>query len=276
MDVRRPLHPEKQLDVEARMMIGHQLRLPKPRHRLLGLRIVQEKLPHQGRQIHMLRRRQRVQRRTGDPREALQRKVLPLPSRQNRIPESVEKSIHCPHPSAMPTAVTSSIRSSCVPTFPVISHPPPAKHARPHPSGGPAQHGFVAAQRRVAASQRGSVAAQRRVAASQRGSVAAQRRVAVSQRGSVTAQRRVVASQRGSVAAQRRVAPSQRGSVSAQRRVASSQRGSVAAQRRVAPPQRDSVTAQRRVALSQRDSVTAQRRVVTAQSDAVKAREGDE
>ena len=72
VDVRGAIEPEKELDVKARVLVSDELRLPKAGHGLQRLLVIQQILPHQLRELHVLARRACFERLAGDGGELLQ------------------------------------------------------------------------------------------------------------------------------------------------------------------------------------------------------------
>ena len=54
MDVRRAIEPDQHLDVKARVVIDHQLRLAKARLSLKRLRVIQQEMAKESREVHLI------------------------------------------------------------------------------------------------------------------------------------------------------------------------------------------------------------------------------
>ena len=95
MDVGGALQPKQDLDVETRIVVHHQLRLPEPGLRLEGLLVLDQKIPEQLVDVHVVARAAGFQRGSGDFREQIQCEVALLPLGQHAASEFHEEGIHC-------------------------------------------------------------------------------------------------------------------------------------------------------------------------------------
>src|SRR4051812_9413248 len=94
MNGHRSVHPKQELDIKSRMAVNHDLRLAEFRIGLKRLIFAEQEIPHERWEVHLLGRRPLVECSTGDLRKLRERKILALPTFQNRTPELHEECIH--------------------------------------------------------------------------------------------------------------------------------------------------------------------------------------
>src|SRR5687767_11475406 len=87
MNVRRAIQPEENLNVEPRVFVDDQFRLAEPGLGLSRLLVIQQKIPHQVRQINVFSGRPLLQSGSSDLRKLREREVLRFPPTKYRFPE---------------------------------------------------------------------------------------------------------------------------------------------------------------------------------------------